>query len=378
MPRKRKALALFSIGIALLLPVFTYAQIQPSGAGLVPCGVTQDSPLSTEKDVGVATECEACHLVQLTQNIIHFLIGLAVSIAVLMFAWAGILFFTSNANPEKINKGKRIFGQTLFGFLLALCAWIIVNTLLFILIDQQQFPQSTWFEVECAKSRAVVADKEFGQIVLGAIGNVESIPLFKIQDGTRPDGQYSCPAGFTYDTTARMCLNGQGGAEEPDFIAPLGSGAFTPNSEATVDFGSCGGEGSIGSRIMRCATLYADSRVSSAKCSPNVDGGNLACACMVNKILNGAGILSIDADSVPDMVAALKAGRGRQISIQSAQPGDIVFWQYTSPRRSHVGICATPGCTQVYSNSSSQAVVRLTTSDYLGVDPSSVYRINDF
>ena len=229
MHRKQKALVFFALGIAILLPVFSYAQTQTSGAGLVPCGVTADSPLDETKDYNTATECQACHLVQLTQNIIHFLIGLAVSVAVLMFAWAGILFFTSGASPDKINKGKRIFGQALFGFLLALCAWLIINTLLFILVDQERFPESSWFEIECTENRKVVEDN-LNDIISGALGIVSSIELPPSAFyGTNPDGSYSgvyqCPAGYDPIPNSTECYN----AEAPSPVEPgLPVGGLTP------------------------------------------------------------------------------------------------------------------------------------------------------
>jgi len=206
--------------------VFSYAQT--SGAGLVPCGVTSDSPLSSEKDYNTATECDACHLVQLTQNIIHFLVGLAISISVLMFAWAGILFFTSNASPEKISKGKRIFGQTLVGFLIAFSAWIVVNTLLFILIDQEKFPESGWFEIECTENRQVVEDN-FNQVLedaLGVVTFVELPPDAYYAETTTGEylGVFQCPAGYEQLPNSTDCY-------DPNSADPVVPGVAVPGVE---------------------------------------------------------------------------------------------------------------------------------------------------
>jgi len=85
---------------------------------------------------------------------------------------------------------------------------------------------------------------------------------------------------------------------------------------------------------------------------PGTNGGQLACAYEVNQVLAAAGIAPLDSNSVQAMENALTGGRGTLITDQStAQPGDIVI----QGGDGHVGICMNVGCTQVLSNSSSNA-----------------------
>jgi hypothetical protein len=145
MARRRFAVLLFAIAVAISLPTAAaLAAFTPtdSGTGLVPCGVSSDP--------NVATECEACNVVQLVQNVIIFMIGIAIPIAMAMFAWAGILYFTSATNSENIGKAKRIFSSSMFGFVLALAAWLIVNTVLFTVLDHNKYPESSWFKIDCS------------------------------------------------------------------------------------------------------------------------------------------------------------------------------------------------------------------------------------
>ncbi|MEO1744308.1 MAG: hypothetical protein AAFR99_21210, partial [Cyanobacteria bacterium J06629_9] len=83
------------------------------------------------------------------------------------------------------------------------------------------------------------------------------------------------------------------------------------------------------------------------------DGGNLACAWAVNRVLSNAGIQPIGSNPnyVPSVEADLRGGRGTQIGQSQAAPGDIVI----ASNVGHIGICLNQGCTQVRSNSSSRA-----------------------
>jgi hypothetical protein len=83
------------------------------------------------------------------------------------------------------------------------------------------------------------------------------------------------------------------------------------------------------------------------------DGGNLACAWAVNRVLADAGVqpLGDNPNYVPSVEADLKNGRGSQINQSQAQAGDIVI----EGNQTHIGICLDQGCNQVRSNSSSRA-----------------------
>src|SRR5688572_4740799 len=88
--------------------------------------------------------------------------------------------------------------------------------------------------------------------------------------------------------------------------------------------------------------------------SAGPDGGNLACAWSVNKILAESNPpvkpLGANPNYVPSVEDALtKGGRGVKIDADQARPGDIVIW----PNGHHIGIAT--GNNQVANNSSSRA-----------------------
>jgi hypothetical protein len=120
-----------------------------------------------------------------------------------------------------------------------------------------------------------------------------------------------------------------------------GSGKSCMVAEATPS-------GATNERIMQ--SLHAMGQFSSAA---GPDGGNLACAWAVNRVLTNAGIpaLGSNPNYVPSVEAALQGSRGTQITQSQAQAGDIVI----APGAAHIGICLNAGCTRVRSNSSSRA-----------------------
>jgi hypothetical protein len=74
-------------------------------------------------------------LLTLFQNTLHFLIGLGVLLAVAAIAYAGFLMIMNPANPGGIQKGKTMMLNAVIGLVIALAAWLIVNTLFTVLTN---------------------------------------------------------------------------------------------------------------------------------------------------------------------------------------------------------------------------------------------------
>jgi predicted chitinase len=128
----------------------------------------------------------------------------------------------------------------------------------------------------------------------------------------------------------------------------------TLSSATASTSGNCGGSGaplagSVQQRIYQSAkNAYGESTASGP------GGGNVACAWEVSRVLKRAGITNVSSDGVPELVNQIKATGGAQIAASQAQPGDIVI----AHDMAHVGVCMNAGCTQVLSNSSSQAAFK--------------------
>lgn len=129
---------------ALLIIFASYVYSTPAEAqGLIVCGMG-DYVGTGQFD---ATGCQACHLFQLIDRIVQFLILLAVPIASLLFAYAGILYFTSGGGHGK-EEAKNIFKDALFGFIIALCGFLIVDTIIKTLVNGS-FTGPSWNTVQC-------------------------------------------------------------------------------------------------------------------------------------------------------------------------------------------------------------------------------------
>ena len=128
-----------SLNVFLLtLVIFVFAFAFPLVAsaqlgGLVPCE---------------GTDCGPCHVVLLGQNIISFLIGVSVFIAVGLFVYAGFIMVTAGGDPGKVSRSKGIFASVAIGLILVLVAWLAIDTLMKNLFNQDAF--GPWNKLECS------------------------------------------------------------------------------------------------------------------------------------------------------------------------------------------------------------------------------------
>ena len=112
----RNILIFVFIFMIFAIPVFSFA------AGLVPCG-GKGEPV-----------CDFNMLITLINKVINFvLFALAVPIAAIMFAYAGILLLFSGGNTAQKDKAKKIFGGVALGLVIAAAAWLIVHLIVSIL-----------------------------------------------------------------------------------------------------------------------------------------------------------------------------------------------------------------------------------------------------
>jgi hypothetical protein len=91
------------------------------GAGLVPCGGTNEP------------ECKLSHLIGLGNNVIEFLIYIAALIAVILLAIAGFKLVISQGNASAMEQAKSSIWNVFVGFLIILLAYLVVQTILFVL-----------------------------------------------------------------------------------------------------------------------------------------------------------------------------------------------------------------------------------------------------
>ena len=205
---KRRLAALFlSIAIAMVLPTIALAASN-SSSGLVPCGASSSAD--------EATSCQACNIVELSQNVIMFMIGLSIPIAIALFAYAGILYFTSGmGGSENISKAKTIFRSAVFGFVLAISAWLIVNTLLYTILSDEYKQNSSWFKIDCSVNRQITGNIQ--DVLKNTLGVAPDKVTLESPIFLQPT--LVCPAGYI-PTTQGMCSNGKEEVQPLEIIRP--------------------------------------------------------------------------------------------------------------------------------------------------------------
>lgn len=106
----------------IAVPSIVFAQgIVPAGCQTGPCGF--------------------CDFVTLIDNLIKFaLFVIILPVCVIAFITAGIILLSAVGNPQKIERGKKIFFYALWGLILAFAAFLIIHIILVVLVDPGAFP----------------------------------------------------------------------------------------------------------------------------------------------------------------------------------------------------------------------------------------------
>lgn len=107
-----------------------------ASAALVPCGqscqqMSVDGKSCINPGTSESQPCQLCHLWQLFNNIINFVLySLVVPGAALLFAYAGVLVLIAGGSADKVKKGRTIFTRTVFGLVIIFCSWLIIGTII--------------------------------------------------------------------------------------------------------------------------------------------------------------------------------------------------------------------------------------------------------
>lgn len=120
----------------LFITVFFFVQsAEILAAGLVPCGSMGQPP------------CQACHLVELTNNVIVWIIGILALLIVIAIVVAGFVAVTSRGQTNGTERIKTTLWNVFVGFVFAVAAWLIINTLVNALVDEEN--ESIWNVLAC-------------------------------------------------------------------------------------------------------------------------------------------------------------------------------------------------------------------------------------
>lgn len=146
-----KSIIIIPIFFTLILPLVVAAQFNAGQSvdntnlptsnqdnnGLVPCnntGVESVDPTTKKTTMTIAKPCDWDALLELVNNVVHFILfDMLVPIAAIMFCYCGFLMLTSGGEPAKKTQAKKIFSNVVWGLIIAIAAWLIIETLLTVL-----------------------------------------------------------------------------------------------------------------------------------------------------------------------------------------------------------------------------------------------------
>lgn len=138
--KKIKIIILSVALITIVLPLLTQA------AGFLPkCAETgqENKPiLATDGKTIIGYEnpvCGVCEIVETGINIFKWIMGMIGGAALLMFVWHGIRLMFSRGREEKVKEATAGLAHTVIGLLVIFFSWIIVNSIIIILTNPQQF-----------------------------------------------------------------------------------------------------------------------------------------------------------------------------------------------------------------------------------------------
>ncbi len=188
------------------------------GSGLIPC---------------TGINCQACRLADLAQNIINFLIGLSIPLAAAMFAYAGVIYFTSGV-IDKIEKAKKIFTSVLIGFALVAGGWLIVQTILSTILSDSY---KNWNEIKCIQAKDnTPGGRQLNKSINDLLGSISV--LNNLNTSGQPPvtpasylsgGQLTPPPGGGCDEATNTCWDKDG-----KMVDPVRTSVTNPEMEAQI------------------------------------------------------------------------------------------------------------------------------------------------
>ncbi len=203
-------------------------------------------------------DCQACNVAQLVQRVINWLIGFSIPLAAAMFAWAGAELVFSGMNG---NEGKRKFALGIFrnvgiGFVIVLCAWLAVQTVLKTILKPQYY--KSWNTIQCIQANNNTAggrqlNKSINDLLNSLpIINSNALPISVAPGGTftgvggefKSSGSLgSCPPGYSYLPDADACSNADGtNFVDPSYKNTGAKGICSPGYSYLPDADMCSNE----------------------------------------------------------------------------------------------------------------------------------------
>ncbi len=104
-------------------------------SGLVPCGGQGQEP------------CQACHVIDLTNGVIEWLVMVLGTLAAIIIVYAGFKLVVSGGNHHAREEAKSMITNMIIGYVIVLAGWLLIDTAMKALLDEGEF--GIWNQVQC-------------------------------------------------------------------------------------------------------------------------------------------------------------------------------------------------------------------------------------
>lgn len=119
---------------------------EPGWKGIVPCG-------RVIAGNGEDVPCTLCHLIVGIQRIFTYGLTIIISIAFVMIFISGVTYIVSSGDEKLMTSAKSFLKSSLIGFFIVAGAWLIVNTVLWVVsarLNNVDTSLSKWSEITCS------------------------------------------------------------------------------------------------------------------------------------------------------------------------------------------------------------------------------------
>ena len=139
-----KTLFLILVLFSLLTPAFALAT--DVDQGLVSCGNDINHSGKIESDEA----CGLCHLFQLINNILNWVLLIIIPIiAPIFIVIGGIYLLIARGDPEMFSKGKNVLTAAVIGLIIVYTAWVLLSTVLTFLGVANWTGLGSWWQIAC-------------------------------------------------------------------------------------------------------------------------------------------------------------------------------------------------------------------------------------
>ncbi len=132
---------------------FSFVDYSQAAGGIVQCGrgLIEDDPVTTDINETYEDRCKLCDLIVGINDIIKWGRNIVIVVALTAITAGGILYIISAGDEQMMQTAKNLIKQALWGVVIVMGAWVIVNTTMIVLATNSNLGigVTKWSEFDC-------------------------------------------------------------------------------------------------------------------------------------------------------------------------------------------------------------------------------------